>query len=78
MGAAAGPDPVDAVEDGWLVRHWSHRDDDLGGTVESDEGEGVFVAEVLHDGRGGAEGRGQGSAPPGTAAVEHDRKGDGL
>ena len=38
MGAAAGPDPVDAVEDGWLVRHRTRRDDDLGGLVESDEG----------------------------------------
>ena len=78
MGAAAGPDPVDAVEDGWLVRHRTRRDDDLGGLVESDEGEGVFAAEVLHDGCGGAEGRGQGFAPPGTAAVEHERKGNGL
>jgi hypothetical protein len=78
MGAAAGPDPVDAVEDGWLVRHRTRRDDDLGGLVESDEGEGVFAAEVLHGGRGGAEGRGQGFAPPGTAAVEYDRKGHGA
>ena len=72
MGAAAGPDPVDAVEDGWLVRHWSHRDDDLGGLVEGDEGEGALPAEILHAGRGGAEGRGQGFAPPGTAPIEHD------
>ena len=78
MGAAAGPDPVDAVEDGWLVRHRTRRDDDLGGLVEGDDGEGVLVAEVLHDGCGGAEGRGQGGAAPGTAAVEHDRKGDGA
>lgn len=40
--------------------------------------EGVFAAEVLHDDRGGAEGRGQGVASPGTAAVEHERKGNGL
>ena len=72
MGAAAGPDPVDAVEDGLLVRHWSHRDDDLGGLVEGDEGEGALPAEILHDGCGGAEGRGQGFAPPGTAPIEHD------
>ena len=78
MGAAAGPDPVDAADDGWRVRHRTRRDDDLGGLVESDEGEGVLAAEVLHDGRGGAEGRGQGFAPPGTAAVEHERKGNGL
>ena len=78
MGAAAGPDAVDAVEDGWLVRHRTHGDDDLGGLVESDEGEGVLVAEVLHDGLRGAQGRGQGFAAHGTAAVEHERKGNGV
>ena len=78
MGAAAGPDAVDAVEDGWLVRYRPHRDDDLGGVVEGDEGKIVLAAEVLHDGCGGAEGRGQRVAPPRTAAVEHDRKGNGA
>ena len=78
MGAAAGPDAVDAVEDGWLVRHRTRRDDDLGGLVEGDDGEGVFAAEVLHGGLGGAEGRGQGFAAHGTAAVEHERKGNGV
>jgi hypothetical protein len=78
MGAAAGPDPVDAVEDGWLVRHRTRRADDLGGLVEGDDGEGVCAAEVLHGGLGGAEGRGQGFAPHGTAAIEHDRKGHGA
>jgi hypothetical protein len=46
--------------------------DDLGGLVEGDEGKIVLAAEILHDGCGGAEGRGQGFAPPGTAPIEHD------
>ena len=78
MGAAAGPDAVDAVEDGWLVRYRPHRDDDLGGVVEGDEGKIVLAAEVLHDGLRGAQGRGQGFAAHGTAAVEHERKGNGV
>ena len=76
IGAAAGLDAINAVEDGLLARHRTHRDHDLGGIVEGDEGEVILAAEVLHDGLGGAQGRSQGLAAHGTAAVQHDRKSD--
>ena len=78
IGAASALDTINAVEDGLLARHRTHGDHDLGGIVEGDEGKLILAAEVLHDGLGGAQGRGQGIPAHGTAAVEDDRKGDGV
>ena len=61
-----------------LARHRTHGDHDLGGIVEGDEGKLILAAEVLHDGLGGAQGRGQGIAAHRTATIEDDRKGDGV